>query len=125
LLGPRQVGKTTLALGLAESVPSVYLDLENRLDLQKVRDIESFYADNSDKRIILDEVQRLPEIFTPLRGIIDQERRKGNKTGGFYFWVLHQCTSCSNPVNLWQVVLLILNCTLLMYWNFPCRMGIT
>jgi uncharacterized protein len=85
LLGPRQVGKTTLALGLAESVPSVYLDLENRLDLQKVRDIESFYANNSDKLIILDEVQRLPEIFAPLRGIIDQERRKGNKTGRFLF----------------------------------------
>lgn len=85
LLGPRQVGKTTLALGLIESVPSVYLDLENRLDLQKVKDIESFYAGNSDKLIILDEVQRLPEIFAPLRGIIDQERRKGNKTGRFLF----------------------------------------
>jgi uncharacterized protein len=85
LLGPRQVGKTTLALGLAELMPSIYLDLENRLDLQKVKDIESFYADNSDKLIILDEVQRLPEIFAPLRGIIDQERRKGNKTGRFLF----------------------------------------
>ncbi len=85
LLGPRQVGKTTLALGLAELMPAIYLDLENRLDLQKVKDIESFYADNSDKLIILDEVQRLPEIFAPLRGIIDQERRKGNKTGRFLF----------------------------------------
>jgi uncharacterized protein len=85
LLGPRQVGKTTLALDLAELIPAIYLDLENRLDLQKVKDIESFYADNSDKLIILDEVQRLPEIFAPLRGIIDQERRKGNKTGRFLF----------------------------------------
>jgi uncharacterized protein len=85
LLGPRQVGKTTLALGLAELMPTIYLDLENRLDLQKVKDIESFYADNSDKLIILDEVQRLPEIFAPLRGIIDKERRKGNKTGRFLF----------------------------------------
>jgi uncharacterized protein len=85
LLGPRQVGKTTLALGLAELIPTIYLDLENRRDLQKVKDIESFYADNSDKLIILDEVQRLPEIFAPLRGIIDQERRKGNKTGRFLF----------------------------------------
>ncbi len=85
LLGPRQVGKTTLALGIAKLMSAVYLDLENRLDLQKVKDIESFYADNSDKLIILDEVQRLPEIFAPLRGIIDQERRKGNKTGRFLF----------------------------------------
>ncbi|MBS1567158.1 MAG: ATP-binding protein, partial [Bacteroidetes bacterium] len=65
--------------------PSVYLDLENRLDLEKVRDIVAFHHDNSDKLIVLDEVQRLPEIFTSLRGIIDQERRKGNKTGQFLF----------------------------------------
>jgi uncharacterized protein len=85
LLGLRQVGKTTLALGLAELIPAIYLDLENRLDLQKAKDIESFYAGNSDKLIILDEVQRLPKIFAPLRGIIDQERRKGNKPGRFLF----------------------------------------
>jgi len=85
LMGPRQVGKTTIALNISEERPSVYLDLENRLDLEKVRDIVVFHADNSDKLIILDEVQRLPEVFAPLRGIIDQERRKGNKTGQFLF----------------------------------------
>lgn len=85
LLGPRQVGKTTIALKLAETTPYVYLDLENRLDLQKVKDIDSYHAGNSDKLIILDEVQRLPEIFAPLRGIIDKERRKGNKAGQFLF----------------------------------------
>ena len=85
LLGPRQVGKTTIALNISETTPSVYLDLESSLDLQKVRDIAAFHADNSDKLIILDEVQRLPEVFAPLRGIIDQQRRKGNKTGQFLF----------------------------------------
>lgn len=85
LIGPRQVGKTTIALNLSETRPSIYLDLENRTDLQKVRDIEAFHAENNDKLIILDEVQRLPEIFTSLRGIIDKERRKGNKTGQFLF----------------------------------------
>ena len=85
LMGPRQVGKTTIALNIAEGAPSVYLDLENRLDLEKVRDIVVFHADNSGKLIILDEVQRLPEVFAPLRGIIDQERRKGNKAGQFLF----------------------------------------
>jgi predicted AAA+ superfamily ATPase len=85
LMGPRQVGKTTIALNISEARPSVYLDLENRLDLEKVRDIVVFHADNSNKLIILDEVQRLPEVFAPLRGIIDQERRKGNKTGQFLF----------------------------------------
>jgi predicted AAA+ superfamily ATPase len=85
LMGPRQVGKTTIALNISETMPSVYLDLENRRDLQKVQDIETFHAENSDKLIILDEVQRLPEIFTSLRGIIDKERRKGNKAGQFLF----------------------------------------
>ena len=85
LMGPRQVGKTTIALNIAETTPSIYLDLENRTDLQKVQDIEAFHRENSDKLIILDEVQRLPEIFAPLRGIIDRERRKGNKAEQFLF----------------------------------------
>jgi uncharacterized protein len=85
LMGPRQVGKTTIALNISETTPSVYLDLESRTDLQKVRDIEAFHGENSDKLIILDEVQRLPEIFASLRGIIDKERRKGNRAGQFLF----------------------------------------
>lgn len=85
LMGPRQVGKTTLALEIAEKKPSIYLDLENRLDLQKIRNIEDFHAANRDKLIILDEVQRVPEIFAPIRGIIDKERRAGNKAGNFLF----------------------------------------
>ncbi len=85
LMGPRQVGKTTLAFAISESMPSVYLDLENRTDLLKVRDIEAFHRANSDKLIILDEVQRIPEVFAPIRGLIDAERRKGNKTGLFLF----------------------------------------
>lgn len=85
LIGPRQVGKTTIALEVAETMPSVYLDLESSLDLQKVRDIMSFHNANRDKLIILDEIQRLPEVFAPLRGIIDKERRKGNKSGQFLF----------------------------------------
>ena len=85
LMGPRQVGKTTLALNIADTIPSVYLDLENRLDLQKAQHIEAFHKANSDKLIILDEVQRLPDIFAPFRGLIDQQRRKGNRVGQFLF----------------------------------------
>jgi uncharacterized protein len=85
LLGPRQVGKTTLALQIAELAPSVYLDLESSLDLQKVRDILSFHQANRGKLIILDEIQRLPEVFPHLRGIIDKERQKGNKAGQYLF----------------------------------------
>ena len=85
LMGPRQVGKTTLAFNIGDGMSSVYLDLENRTDLQKVQDIEAFHRENSDKLIILDELQRLPEVFAPIRGLIDAERRKGNKTGHFLF----------------------------------------
>lgn len=85
LMGPRQVGKTTIALDIFDSRPAIYLDLESRLDLEKVKDIRAFYESNSDKLIILDEVQRLPELFVELRGIIDQERRKGKKAGLFLF----------------------------------------
>ncbi len=85
LIGPRQVGKTTLAFQLAASIPAIYLDLENRTDLLKVQNIENFYTENKGKLLILDEVQRLPEIFTTIRGIIDAERRRGNKKGQFLF----------------------------------------
>ena len=85
LIGPRQVGKTTIALNISETTPSIYLDLESRIDLEKVRDINAFHDDNRTKLIILDEVQRLPEVFAQLRGIIDKERRKGNKSGQFLF----------------------------------------
>ena len=82
LIGARQIGKTTLAMDIAnESIPSVYLDLEDRLNLEKIRDITAFHAANRDKLIILDEIQRMPVIFTQLRSIIDKERRRGNKTG--------------------------------------------
>ena len=85
LVGPRQVGKTTLALDVSEVIPSVYLDLENQLDLRKVSDFATFHAENRDKLIILDEIQQLPEIFSSVRGIIDRERRRGNRTHQFLF----------------------------------------
>lgn len=85
VLGPRQVGKTTLALEVAKSIESVYLDLENNLDLLKAEDISAFQKSNKDKLIILDEVQQLPEIFKQIRGIIDGERRNSNTQGLFIF----------------------------------------
>ncbi len=85
LMGPRQVGKTTIALNLSEQVSAIYLDLENSLDTSKVQDIIAFHSQNRASLIILDEVQRAPEIFAPLRGIIDKERRAGHKAGLFLF----------------------------------------
>ncbi len=85
LTGPRQVGKTTLAFEASKAMDSVYIDLENPLDAAKIQDLSSFHAHNQNRLIILDEVQRVPEIFSPIRGIIDEQRRKGNKTGLFLF----------------------------------------
>ena len=83
LTGPRQVGKTTLAFEVAEEREAVYLDLESPRDLAKITDIEQFCELNADKLLVLDEVQRVPELFAPLRGIIDKRRRAGQATGQF------------------------------------------
>ena len=83
LLGPRQVGKTTLALEIGETVPSIYLDLESEADRAKLSDPELYLSGHQDKLVILDEVHRLPELFQILRGLIDKGRRAGIKTGRF------------------------------------------
>lgn len=85
LMGPRQVGKTTIAMNISEVTTAVYLDLESRLDLQKIQDVSAFHEENRDHLIIMDEVQRVPEIFASLRGIIDKERRRGHRYGQFLF----------------------------------------
>ena len=80
LLGPRQVGKTTLALEIGEARPSVYLDLEDPSDRAKLADAKNYLMGHADKLVIFDEVHRVPEIFQTLRGLIDQGRRQG-RTG--------------------------------------------
>lgn len=78
VLGPRQCGKTTLARRVIADWPSaLYLDLERPADLAKLQEPELFFAQHGDKLICLDEVQRLPEIFTLLRTIIDSQTRNG------------------------------------------------
>lgn len=83
LIGPRQVGKTTLALQIAEGRPSVYLDLEDEIDRRKITDVKAFCNRHSGELIIFDEIHRVPKLFEQLRGIIDQERRVGTKSGRF------------------------------------------
>lgn len=83
LLGPRQVGKTTLALAIAEAGPSVYLDLEDPADRDKLADPALYLSAHEDKLVIIDEIQNAPELFSILRGLIDKGRRKGRKTGRF------------------------------------------
>jgi predicted AAA+ superfamily ATPase len=83
LIGPRQVGKTTLALQLSEEIPSLYLDLEASEDRRKLADPAMFLRQYEDRRVILDEIHRVPQIFNTLRGLIDQGRRRGHRTCRF------------------------------------------
>lgn len=83
LLGPRQAGKTTLALRLARSRPSIYLDLESQADRAKLAEPELYLAEHADKLVILDEIQRIPQLFQSLRGLIDSGRRGGKGKGRF------------------------------------------
>ena len=83
LIGPRQVGKTTLALELLQQWDALYLDLERPRDLAKLTDIEQFVAANKDKLLVLDEIQRVPNVFASLRSIIDERRQAGKKYGLF------------------------------------------
>jgi predicted AAA+ superfamily ATPase len=85
LVGPRQVGKTTLARALtaAPAAPATYLDLEMPSDRAKLQDPELYFAAQEDRLVVLDEIQRAPDLFPVLRGIIDRRRRKGLRTGQF------------------------------------------
>jgi uncharacterized protein len=81
LLGPRQSGKTTLALEVGEGRPSLYLDLESPSDRAKLDDPEAFLSVHQHELVILDEVHRVPDLFAVLRGLIDRARRRGRKHG--------------------------------------------
>ena len=81
LLGPRQVGKTTLALEIGKSMSSIYLDLQSERDRNKLTHPELYLSDHLDKLVILDEIHRVPALFPILRGLIDQTRRAGRRSG--------------------------------------------
>lgn len=83
LIGPRQVGKTTLALEIAAKRKAIYLDLEAIEDREKLKNPTLFLSKNEKKLVILDEIHRMPELFQTLRGIIDKGRRKGLRVGRF------------------------------------------
>lgn len=85
LLGARQVGKTTLAKSLKTEGDAIYLDLENPEDQIKLSDPLSYFRKHTEKLIILDEIQRAPDLFMPLRGIIDERRENNQATGHFLF----------------------------------------
>lgn len=85
IIGPRQVGKTTLAKQISKEFlkPSVYLDLERTSDLAKLKEAELYFRDNYNKLIIIDEIQRLPSLFQTLRSVIDERREAGEENAQF------------------------------------------
>lgn len=85
VLGPRQVGKTTLAEDIASlhAFDLLYLDLESPADLARLAEPEDYFEKHKGKLVILDEIQRVPELFPILRGVIDRRRRQGFRTGQF------------------------------------------
>ena len=84
IIGPRQLGKTTLARDIADQHQgSLYLDLEARKDRDKLTEPELFLRGYENALVVLDDIHRVPEIFSSLRGLIDQGRRTGGGTGRF------------------------------------------
>ena len=81
LVGPRQAGKTTLALELASRRDALYLDLESDRDRAKLTEPELYLADHLDRLVVLDEIHRAPNLFPALRGLIDRARRAGRRSG--------------------------------------------
>ena len=85
LLGPRQIGKTTLARQLAEQWPggAVYLDLERPADVRRLTDPDLFLRSQAPRLVILDKVHRMPALFQVLRGVVDDNRANGFRAGQF------------------------------------------
>jgi predicted AAA+ superfamily ATPase len=78
ILGPRQCGKSTLIKKMAKTWRNtLFLDLQNQDDLNKLRQPTLFFSNNSTQRICLDEIQLVPELFSVLRGEVDQNRKNG------------------------------------------------
>lgn len=78
ILGPRQVGKTTLAKRLkSDGIDSLYLDMENPNDQNKLQDAFSYLTLHENSRIIIDEIQLMPSLFAVLRPLIDAKRSAG------------------------------------------------
>lgn len=85
LLGPRQVGKTTLARKIAADWPAgaVYLDMERPADRRRLDDADAYLRAQAPKLVVIDEIHRVPELFATLRGIIDDRRAQGQRHGHF------------------------------------------
>ncbi len=85
MIGSRQVGKTTLAMEVSKKVekPVIHIDLESDADFNKLTDAEAYLKRFADQLLIIDEVQRKPDLFRLLRVVVDERKRKGERSGHF------------------------------------------
>jgi predicted AAA+ superfamily ATPase len=112
ILGPRQIGKTTLARSLLSShTHAIYLDLESPQDLARLGEGPLFLQAHADRLIILDEVQNAPGLFSVLRGEIDRIRRPGRFVllGSASFELLRQSQSLAGRLSLIDMFPLLVN----------------
>lgn len=103
ILGPRQVGKTTLAKAVAsDPATSVYLDLDNPQALARLGNPAAFFAANRQRLVVLDEIQNQPDLLSELRGEIDEDRRSGRflLLGSASFKLLKQSQSLAGRMSL-------------------------
>ncbi len=103
ILGPRQVGKTTLAKTFAANPDkAVYLDLDSAQGMARLGNPSAFFATNRQRLVILDEIQNQPQILNELRGEIDEDRRPGRflLLGSASFKLLKQSQSLAGRLSL-------------------------
>jgi len=118
MLGPRQVGKTTLARfvaeqgvgegpasdgssGRAKRAPGLYLDLENPAHLERLSDAAGYLGSVRDRLVVLDEIHRAPELFRTLRGVIDERIFAGEPTGQFLILGSAACGTAPSWPGAW------------------------
>ena len=83
LIGPRQVGKTTLAQKIGRGLDAAYFDLEDPEDRLRLREPRAVFDRLEDRLVILDEIHHAPELLHTLRGVIDRGRMRGKGTSRF------------------------------------------
>ncbi len=76
IIGPRQCGKTTLSKMFQKSKEGdfIYLDLEKPDDVNKLSDPQLYLSGLEEKPVIIDEIQRIPELFPLIRPLVDENR---------------------------------------------------
>jgi uncharacterized protein len=112
ILGPRQVGKTTLAKAIASANSNaLYLDLESAQDRARIEATQAFFQANRQRLVVLDEIQNIPEFFAELRGEIDDDRRNGRFLilGSASFKLLRQSQSLAGRMAIVDLAPLLLS----------------